>query len=84
MFDFFSLLLVVLVFGCLALCSGKVEQLHLAQGGVDSSSMTVMWITPEEDRASECYISEEAFDDPTSRPNAPARESIECRCMAIF
>lgn len=25
-----------------------------------------------------------AFDDPTSKPDAPARESIECRCMVIF
>ena len=57
---------VVLFFGCFAFCLSKVEQLHLAQGGIDSSSMTVMWITPEEDRASECYVSEEPFDDPTS------------------
>ncbi len=55
---------IVLLFGCcFVLCSSRVEQVHLAQGGVDSSTMTVMWITPELDRASECYFSEEKFHD---------------------
>ncbi len=60
-----SLVALVLVAFLVDLGTSRVEQVHMAQAGMDSSSMSIMWITPESDRASECYYSESMFDDET-------------------